>query len=109
MRQKAPLLLILIVAGSVLPAMGSVAPSSRSTPIPELSLPLSHQRQAAPRDAHPFFTEFYLQQFATEPVVNGDHERSSWFSPVLNPVSNAASSLSKRVASLRRALVRMMP
>lgn len=109
MRQKAPVLLVLLMAGSVLPAMGSVASSSRSAPIPELSLSQSRQQQATPLDAHPFFTEFYLQQFAAEPAISGDHERSSWFSPVLNPVSNAASSLSKRVASLRRALVRIMP
>lgn len=61
-------------------------------------------------DAHPFATEFYLQQFASDPDSSVmRQQRSSWFSPMFTPVTNAASELSKKVASLRRALVRMMP
>jgi hypothetical protein len=61
-----------------------------------------------PFDSHPFSTEFYLRQFASESAeANGRQQRSSWFS--VRPVTNAASSLSRRVANLRRALVRMMP
>ena len=61
-------------------------------------------------DPHPFSNEFYLLQFASETVLAEAHQqRSSWFSPVLNPVTNAATALSKKVASLRHALARMMP
>lgn len=63
---------------------------------------------SAPLDPHPFATEFYLHQFALENGKSSSHQRS-WFDPVVSPVTNAASSLSKRVASLRRALVRLMP
>jgi len=63
---------------------------------------------SAPLDPHPFATEFYLHQFALESSKSSSHQHS-WFDPVVSPVTNAASSLSKRVASLRRALVRLMP
>ena len=62
-----------------------------------------HQLQM---DPHPFSTEFYLHQFAAEPgFSDARRQRSFWRAPV----TTAASGLSKRVASLRRALVRMMP
>jgi hypothetical protein len=61
-------------------------------------------------DPHPFTNEFYLLQFASETTaIETPQQRSSWFSPVLNPVTNAATLLSKKVASLRHALARMMP
>ena len=63
---------------------------------------------SAPLDPHPFATEFYLHQFALESGKSSSHQHS-WFDPVVSPVTNAASSLSKRVASLRRALVKLMP
>lgn len=54
-------------------------------------------------DPRPFSNEFYLREFATE--TPAERRRHSMFAPL----SNAASGLSKKVASWRRALVRMMP
>jgi hypothetical protein len=54
-------------------------------------------------DPHPFSEEFYLRQFATE--TPAEPRRRS----MLAPLSNAASGLSRKVASWRRALVRIMP
>jgi len=113
-RHRAPVLLIMLFAGNVFPIMASVSSSQTSRSIPALSEERSYSRlnsdQGVNRlDAHPFFTEFYLQQFAAEPMPSGIREQRSWFSPVVNPVTSAASNLSKRVANLRRALVRMMP
>jgi len=67
------------------------------------------EEQVSPVDLHPFSTEFYLHEFASDSDQLSAKQQRSWFSPVLSPVSNAASSLSKRVASLRRALTRIMP
>ena len=53
---------------------------------------------------HPFSDEFYLREFATETPAESHRQHS-----VLAPLTNAASGLSKKVASLRRALARMMP
>ena len=54
-------------------------------------------------DPRPFSDEFYLREFATE--TPADSRRHSMFAPL----SNAASGFSKKIASWRRALVRMMP
>jgi hypothetical protein len=104
-------LLILIFAGSVLPATASVSSTRQARSIPSLALNSQSGTRAGRQsfDPHPFFTEFYLQQFAVEPMPPDAHGQHSWFSPVLDPMTSAASSLSKRVANLRHALVRMMP
>src|SRR5256885_1293197 len=53
---------------------------------------------------HPFSDEFYLREFATETPIESHRQHSK-----LAPLTNAASGLSKMVASWRRALARMMP
>jgi hypothetical protein len=110
-RHNAPVLLILMFAGSLIPAMASVTPARQARGISALAVDSQSGAQAGRQtlDPHPFFTEFYLQQFAVEPMPPDSHGQRSWFSPVLSPVTSAASSLSKRVANLRHALVRMMP
>jgi hypothetical protein len=80
----------------------------------ELAPPLSAQpfcledlkRQLTPTlDPHPFSDEFYLHEFAAETATESPHRHLR-----LNPMlTSAASGLSKKVASLRRALARMMP
>lgn len=60
-----------------------------------------HQLISPTLDPHPFSNEFYLHEFATETPTGFRREHSR--------LSNAASGLSKKVASLRRALARMMP
>jgi hypothetical protein len=107
-------LLIILLVGNAFPVMASVSSSHTSYVIPALSEARSYSHLSGDQgvnrlDTHPFFTEFYLQQFAAEPMPSGIREQRSWFSPVVNPVTSAASNLSKRVANLRRALVRMMP
>jgi len=117
-RRTTPLFLsALLAAACVLPAAASV-PSKQFTNrarglvsqldprgTPDFSRGLNQSL-----DPHPFSNEFYLLQFASETVLAEAHQqRSSWFSPVLNPVTNAATALSKKVASLRHALARMMP
>jgi hypothetical protein len=82
-----------------LPSLCENHPRSQAGALDEFSAPL---------DPHPFATEFYLHQFALESAKSNSHQHS-WFDPVVSPMANAASSLSKRVASLRRALVRLMP
>src|SRR5207302_8348822 len=69
----------------------------------------THGRLVGPLDPRPYSTEFYLHQFACEIDRTGVRQQRSWLSPVLSPVTTAASNLSRRVASLRHALVRMMP
>jgi hypothetical protein len=110
-RHNAPVLLILIFAGSVMPATASVSSTRQAHGIPTLAANSQSGTEAGRQslDPHPFFTEFYLQQFAVEPMPPDARSQHSWFSPVLSPVTSAASSLSKRVANLRHALVRMMP
>lgn len=54
-----------------------------------------------PLDPHPFTTEFYLHQFASE----NDKQDTRWRLH-LNPMLR---SFSKRIASWPRALVRIMP
>ena len=112
-RRRTPVLLVVV---SVLVTAAAVAdiPTRASHPQPDISDSQSHLHSgaldefSAPLDPHPFATEFYLHQFAVESGKSSSHQRS-WFDPVVSPVTNAASSLSKRVASLRRALVRLMP
>ena len=58
----------------------------------------------APFDLYPFYGEFYLHQFASESPANLVRQRSYRFR-----LSNVAWGLSKRAATLRRALARMMP
>jgi len=55
-------------------------------------------------DLHPFSNEFYLHEFAIETPAEFRRQHS-----MLAPLANAASGLSKKVASMRRALARMMP
>ncbi len=112
-RRRTPVLLVavaILVSATALADIPTRAPHPQSV----LSERQSHLHSgainefSAPLDPHPFATEFYLQQFALESGKSSSHQRS-WFDPVVSPVTNAASSLSKRVASLRRALVRLMP
>lgn|SRR5690242_11209151 len=58
-------------------------------------------RVLEPLDAHPFATEFYLHQFASE----NDRQDSRWRLH-LNPILR---SFSKRIAGWPHALVRIMP
>jgi hypothetical protein len=105
----------MVIAGILVPAAWASVPSVRRMPgIPELNQTVLQsvdaQKDFPSAGTHPFFNEFYLQQFAAEPtpaIMRG--QRSSWFSPVLTPVTSAASNLSHHVASWRRALVRLMP
>ena len=53
-------------------------------------------------DPRPFSEEFYLREFAAETPREPRHSKFA-------PLSNAASGLSKKMASLRRALARMLP
>ena len=112
-RQRTPALLIVLCAAMLVSAAaGSLTPQSHPDRIPSLVASSDpgamHGNQAL--DPHPFATEFYLQQFASEngsPMLRQQH--SSWYSPVVSPVTNAASELSRKMASLRHALVRMIP
>jgi hypothetical protein len=107
---------VLLIAVAVLVSTTALAdiPTRASHPQPVLFENQPHLHSgaldefSAPLDPHPFATEFYLHQFALESGKSSPHQRS-WFDPVVSPVTNAASSLSKRVASLRRALVKLMP
>ena len=97
----------------VVPATASVPTRQYSAPASELKSQLDSQtvsfedfrRQLSMPmlDPRPFSNEFYLREFAAEPA-EFRHPHSKFSS-----LSNAASGLSKRVASLRRALDRMMP
>lgn len=106
-------MLLLVIALVAAAALADI-PTRASRPQPVLSDNQSRFRSgaldefSAPLDPHPFATEFYLHQFALESGKAASRQRS-WFDPVLSPVTNAASSLSKHVASLRRALVKLMP
>ena len=112
-RRRTP---VLLVALAILLSTAALAdiPMRASHPQAVLSENQSHLHLgalddfSAPLDPHPFATEFYLHQFAVESGKSSSHQRS-WFDPVVSPVTNAASSLSKRVASLRRVLVKLMP
>ena len=112
-RRRTPVLLVLVAFLVTATALADI-PTRASHPQPVLFENQSHLHLGAlddfsvPLDPHPFATEFYLHQFALESGKSSSHLRS-WFDPVVSPVTNAASSLSKRVASLRRALVRLMP
>ncbi|MBV9072919.1 MAG: hypothetical protein JOZ10_04745 [Acidobacteria bacterium] len=83
----------------------------RAKTVPSL-VSSSHTQPAAQEsdilNPQPFYTEFYRQQFAAERAAGRD-VHSSWLSPVITPLTTAASNMSKRVASLRHAIVRMMP
>jgi hypothetical protein len=63
-----------------------------------------------PTDRHPFATEFYLQSLedpsglSEAARAHRQHSFIRW-----NPVTSAASSLSKLVGSWRHALARMVP
>jgi hypothetical protein len=57
-----------------------------------------------PLDFYPYYGEFFLHQFAMESPVPLVRQRSYRFR-----VSNVAWGLSRRAASVRRALARMMP
>lgn len=101
------LALVPAVSASI-PAPHPIASRNSGSDLDVLSIHRTGQGAVSPFDPHPFSTEFYLRQFASESSeVYGRQQRSSWFS--VRPVTNAASSLSRRVANLRRALVRMMP
>jgi hypothetical protein len=76
-----------------------------ATPLHELESPSLPRQSIDILDPHPFFTEFYVHEFASERSMQSGRQHSAWFSPV----TSAASLLSKRVANLRHALVRMMP
>lgn len=112
-RRRTPVLLFVVTIFLAAWALGDIP-----TRAPHWQPVLSHSESrfhsgaldefSAPLDPHPFATEFYLHQFALESGKAASHQRS-WFDPVLSPVTNAASSLSKRVASLRHALVKLMP
>ena len=112
-RRRTPVLLVVVAVLVTATALADI-PTRTSHPHPGISDSQSHLHSGAldefpaPLDPHPFATEFYLHQFAVESDKSSSHQRS-WFDPVVNPVTNAASTLSKRVASLRRALVKLMP
>ncbi len=113
MRRTTPVLLVVVTVLLAATALADIpTPASRPQPVLSENQSRFHSGAldefSAPLDPHPFATEFYLHQFALEGDKAASHQRS-WFDPVLNPVTNAASSLSKRVASLRRALVKLMP
>jgi len=96
-----------ISASASVPA-GHYTSSVRELPSELDSSPLSleefrHELTIPTLDPHPFSDEFYLREFATE--TPAQPRRHSMFAPL----SNAASGLSKKVASWRRALARMMP
>jgi len=101
-------LLVLLCVGFLLPASASIPdrrPAMGNVPI-SLDVQTSNPGNSNHLlDPHPFSTEFYLNQFAADSADSTRQQRSSWYSPV----TNAASELSKKVASLRRALVRMVP
>jgi hypothetical protein len=107
---------VLLVAVAILVSTAAFAdiPTRASHPQPMVFESQSHPHAgglhefSAPLDPHPFATEFYLHQFALESGKSSSHQRS-WFDPVVSPVTNAASSFSKRVASVRRALGKLMP
>lgn len=113
MRRRTPVLLV-AVAIFISSAAFADIPTRASHPQPILFETQSRLHSgaldefSAPLDPHPFATEFYLHEFALESGKSSSHQRS-WFDPVVSPVTNAASSLSKRVASLRRALAKLMP
>ena len=66
---------------------------------------LRRQLMSPTLDPRPFSNEFYLHEFAGETAAESRHRHLR-----LNPmITGAASGLSKKVASLRRALARMMP
>jgi len=103
----------LITASLILSASASVPEKRYTSATRELrsifdSQPFSAEelkRQLTPMlDPHPFSNEFYLREFATETPES--HRQHSKLAPMF---TGAASSLSKKVASLRRALARMMP
>ena len=112
-RRRTPVLLVVVAILLAATALADI-PTRASHPPQVLSDNQSRFHSgaldefSAPLDPHPFATEFYLHQFALESGKAASHQRS-WFDPVLNPVTNAASSLSNRVASLRRALGKLMP
>lgn len=58
----------------------------------------------SPLDFYPYYGEFYLHQFAMESPATLVRQRSYRFH-----LSNVAWGLSRRAASLRHALARMMP
>ena len=58
----------------------------------------------SPLDFYPYYGEFYLHQFAMESPATLVRQRSYRFR-----LSNVAWGLSRRAASLRHALARMMP
>ena len=114
MRRYLPALLTVAFGILFVPALTASIPAQRTGSISKGGLDLSDfevgstsGRPPYLSDPHPFSTEFYLREFASESAQAGRQQRSSWFS--VRPVTNAASSLSHRVANLRRALVRMMP
>ena len=112
-RRRTPVLLVVL---AILVTATALADIPARTSHPQAGISDSQSRLhsgaldefSAPLDPHPFVTEFYLHQFARESGKSSSHQRS-WFDPVVNPVTNAASTLSKRIASLRRALVKLMP
>ena len=112
-RRRTPVLLVVVATLAAATAFANI-PTRTSHPQPGIFDNQSHLHSgaldefSAPLDPHPFATEFYLHQFALESDKSSSHQRS-WLEPVISPVTNAASSLSKLVASLRRALVKLMP
>jgi hypothetical protein len=104
----------IVAAGLAIPARASVpgqhyTPSVRELPVQlnmeSSSLEEIRRHMLSPTlDPHPFSEEFYLREFAGETPVESRRQHSK-----LAPLTNAASGLSKMVASWRRALARMMP
>ena len=112
MRRIAPAFLTGIVAASLtIPASASVPSRPYTTTARTITSQFDsqafsldefrHQLMSPTLDPHPFSNEFYLHEFAMETPTESHREHSR--------LSNAASGLSKKVASWRRALARMMP
>ena len=115
MRQILPVFLTGFVAvGLAISASASVPDRQYTTDVRELTSQFDsppsafedfrYQLASPSLDPHPFSNEFYLHEFATETPAEFHQQHS-----MLAPLANAASGLSKKVASLRRALARMMP
>jgi hypothetical protein len=105
----------IIAAGLAIPASASVPEKHYTRAVPELTLQIDPQASSFENfrrelmsptlDPHPFSNEFYLREFARETAAESRH----WHLRVNPMLTSAASGLSKKVASLRRALARMMP
>ncbi|HWC20010.1 MAG TPA: hypothetical protein VG498_23550 [Terriglobales bacterium] len=107
MRQIVPVLLVVLVGVLLVPRATADIPGSQVCPQSARSLVNDNWLHARdghflePLEPHPFATEFYLHQFASE----NDRQDSRWRLH-LNPMLR---SLSKRIAGWPHALVRLMP